>query len=713
MDNMLPPLPILSSENYLNRELSAIAFNQRVLALAKNTRIPLLERVRFISIVGNNLDEFFMVRVSSYIKKAHIGIETTRPDGIAAGQLLYLIRERVTELLSDVRSILRDLFAELTVQGVRVHTYKELSAADHSAISQFFEEEIFPILTPLASDGARPFPFISNLSMNIAVYLIEHGQADDSENYQFVRLKIPETLPRFIDLNRIRRLYGGADSAFTHDFILIEEVISNNLSILCPGMDVVEHHPFRVTRNADIDYEHELEEDEADDYAEAIETSLKERRFGEIVRLSVQDTISPAMLQRLSEELEIVPERDVYVLDGALGSSSLVELASIDRPDLKYPRHVPRVPEGLQGHQDLFTAIRAGDIVLHHPYESFTSVEEFFASAARDPQVVAIKTTLYRVGKNSPLIASLLEARDNDKQVTVLLELKARFDEENNLEWARALERNGVHVIYGVEKFAVKTHAKVCLVIRKEGDALRRYVHIGTGNYNTATARFYSDVGMFTCNSEIADDATRLFNRLTGYAPRTTYKRLLVAPDYLVNGILSLIDNETETALEGRPARIIMKMNQLEEDQVIQALYRASQVGVKIDLLVRGLCCLRPGVPGLSENIRVFGITGRFLEHSRIFYFQSSPQERRVYIGSADIMRRNLYNRVEVVTPVMELRAQTRLLRILATDLANTDGAWELTHEGIYVRREPAEGVQAIDSQHIYMQDSFGFDKMP
>ncbi len=710
---MLPPLPALGPENYLNRELSAIAFNQRVLALAKNPLIPLLERIRFMSIVGNNLDEFFMVRVSSYIKKAHIGIETTRPDGIPAGQLLHLIRERVTELLHNLRALLRDLLAELAVQGVRIHTYSELTATDRGLISQFFEEEIFPILTPLASDGARPFPFISNLSMNIAVYMIEQGQAHDPENYQFVRLKIPETLPRFVDLNRIRRRYGGADNAFTHDFVLIEEVISDNLSILCPGMDVVEHHPFRVTRNADIDYEHELEEDEADDYAEAIETSLKERRFGEIVRLSVQDTISESMLQRLSEELEVVPERDVYVLDGALGSSSLAELASIDRPDLKYPRHIPRSPEQLQGYPDLFSAIRAGDIVLHHPYESFSPVEEFFASAARDPLVVAIKATLYRVGKDSPLIKSLLEARDNDKQVTVLVELKARFDEENNLEWARALERNGVHVIYGVEKFAVKTHAKVCLVIRKEGDTLRRYIHIGTGNYNTATARFYSDVGVFTCNSEIADDATRLFNRLTGYAPLTTYKRLLVAPDYLVNGILSLIDNETETALEGRPTRIIMKMNQLEEDQVIQALYRASQAGVKIDLIVRGLCCLRPGVPGLSENIRVVGITGRFLEHSRIFYFQNAPQDKRVYLGSADIMRRNLYNRVEVVTPVMEQRAQTRLLRILATDLANTDGAWELNSDGVYTRREPAEGVQAIDSQIVYMQDSFGFDKMP
>jgi polyphosphate kinase len=710
---MLPPLPVLTPDNYINRELSAIAFNQRVLALAQNTDIPLLERVRFLAIVGNNLDEFFMVRVSSYIKKVHMGLDTARPDGIPPNQLLYIIRERVIALLGDLRSTLRDLLNELDQQGIRVHAIQSLSATDRAAISQFFEEEIFPILTPLAADGARPFPFISNLSMNIAVHLVENGKdPTDPENYLFVRLKIPETLPRFVDLNRIRRRYGSADSAFTHDFVWIEEVIADNLSLLCPGMTVVEQHPFRVTRNADIDYENELEDD-SDDFADMIENSLRDRRFGEIVRLTVQDTITAPMLKRLADELEIDHERDVYIIDGALGSSSMAELASIDRPDLKYPRYIPRQPEMLQGYQDLFSAIRAGDVVMHLPYESFTPVEEFFAAAARDPQVVAIKATLYRVGKNSPLVKSLLEARDNDKQVTVLVELKARFDEENNLEWARALEQNGVHVIYGVEKFEVKTHAKVCLVIRKEGDMLRRYVHIGTGNYNTTTARFYTDVGLFTCNTEIADDATRLFNRLTGYAPLTTYKRLLVAPDYLLNSILTLIDAEAEAALQGKPAHIIMKMNQLEEDKVIQALYRASQVGVKVDLIVRGLCCLRPGISGLSENIRVYGITGRYLEHSRIFYFKNAPQDRRVYIGSADMMRRNLYNRVEVVTPIIDQRTQQRLLRILATDLQNTTGGWELLSSGEYVRKTPSPDQPTIDSQALFMQDAFGLNQQP
>jgi polyphosphate kinase len=367
----------------------------------------------------------------------------------------------------------------------------------------------------------------------------------------------------------------------------------------------------------------------------------------------------------------------------------------------------------LVGHQDLFTAIRNGDLLIHHPYESFAPVEDFFASAARDPQVVAIKATLYRVGKNSPLVKSLLEARDNDKQVTVLVELKARFDEENNLEWARTLEENGVHVIYGVERFEVKTHAKVCLVIRKEGETLRRYVHVGTGNYNVTTARFYGDVGLFTCNTDIADDATRLFNRLTGYAPRTTYKRLLVAPDYLLDNIVSLIDHEAEAALAGKPARIIMKMNQLEEDKVIQSLYRASQVGVQIDLIVRGLCCLRPGIEGLSDNIRVVSLTGRFLEHARVFFFQNAPESQRFYIGSADMMRRNLYNRVEVVTPVVEPRLQHRLLRILQTDLANTSGAWQLLPTGEYTRLDPADGQPPLDSQATFMQDAFGLPKTP
>lgn len=704
---MLPELPLLTPQNYINRELSAIEFNRRVLGLARERAIPLLERMRFLSIVGSNLDEFYMVRVSSYIKKLVMDISSVRPDGYSPDHLVYTIRDRVSVLLDDMRHTLRVLMEELRDEGIFVQHTRDLSQADRQLLRQYFTDDVYPILTPLAADSARPFPFISNLSMNIGIYLAYPGRPDTPEEYEFVRLKIPETLPRFIDLDKVRRKYGAVESPDRITLVWVEDMISDNLDLLCPGMRVVENHPFRVTRNADIDYEHE-KEDEDFDFSELIENSVKERRFGAVVRLTVQDTISEHMLRQLTEELDVLPDRDVYVVDGALGSSSFSELAAIDRPDLKYPKYTPRIPDAFQAMPDIFAAIRQGDILMHHPYDTFAPVEEFFKVAAHDPDVVAIKATLYRVGKNSPLVRSLMEARDNDKQVTVMVELKARFDEENNLEWARQLEDNGVHVTYGVEKLAIKTHGKICLVIRKEGDTLRRYVHLATGNYNSSTARFYSDIGLFTCNPQIADDATKLFNRLTGFAPGTQYSRLLVAPDFLMNAMLELIDMEAKAALEGKPARIIMKMNQLEEDKVIQHLYRASQCGVKIDLLVRGLCCLKPGLPGLSENIRVTGITGRYLEHARVFYFQNAPSEQRMHFGSADMMRRNLYNRVEIVTPVIEVRLQQKLLRILETDLRNTHGAWEMTKDGEYIRVQPAAGEPPIDSQTIFMQDSFG-----
>lgn len=704
---MLPELPALTPDNYINRELSAIEFNRRVLGLARDPDVPLLERMKFVSIVGSNLDEFYMVRVSSYIKKLRLDIYNVRPDGYTPDQLMYVIRERALALLEDLKHISRDLLEQLAERGVFVRHTNDLSADDRQLLRRNFEDEIYPILTPLASDSARPFPFISNLSMNIGIYLAHPCEPDDPELYEFVRIKIPETLSRFVDLNRIRRKYSQTEAAQGIHMVWIEDVISDNLDLLFPGMRIVEHHPFRITRNADIDYEHEKEVEDYD-FSELIEHSVKERRFGPAVRLTVQDSISANMLKHLSDELEVVPDRDVYIVDGALGSSSLSELYAIDRPDLKYPRHVPRIPETFMNAADIFTAIRQGDILIHHPYDSFAPVEEFFKAAAHDPDVVAIKATLYRVGKNSPLVKSLLEARDNDKQVTVMVELKARFDEENNLEWARQLEDNGVHVTYGVEKLAIKTHGKICLVIRKEGDALRRYVHLATGNYNSTTARFYSDIGLFTCNAEIADDATRLFNRLTGFAPATQYKRLLVAPEFLTSSILDLIDGEAIAALEGKPAHIVAKMNQLEEDKVIQHLYRASQCGVRVDLIVRGLCCLTAGIPGLSENIRVICNTGRFLEHSRIFYFQNAPADQRAFIGSADMMRRNLYNRVEIVTPVIDIRNQQRLIRLMATDLANTVGAWEMLANGEYRRRQPNPGEPAFSSQEQFMQDSFG-----
>lgn len=707
------PAPILSAELYANRELSNIEFNRRVLAQAQDESLPLLERVKFLAIFSNNMDEFFMVRIASYLQKIKLGIATTRPDGLTPAQVMTEVRRRTLELVALQRDIMRDLFAKLEQADVCIKPLHELHPIQREALRTMFQEEIFPVLTPLAVDHSRPFPFISNLSLNLGVFLRHQGASSDND-LEFARLKVPEFLPRLINVGQVLRKYApqgvGAERC-QYTFIWVEELIADNLDMLFAGMTVVEQHPFRITRNADIDYEHELEDGEELDVSEWIEESVRMRRFGFVVRLSVPEEISPRMLSRLINELEVDAERDVYMIEGALGASSLFELASIDRPDLKDPAYLARVVTPSNG--GLFAAIRAGDILVHHPYDSFMSVEQFFLAAAHDPDVLAIKATLYRVGKNSPVVQALMEARDNDKQVAVLVELKARFDEENNLEWARALERKGVHVTYGVEELKIKTHAKVSLVVRREPDGVRRYVHLGTGNYNASTARIYTDLGIFTCNREIADDATRLFNRLTGFAPATSYKRLLVAPDYLRLELLRLIELETAAAQAGKPARIIFKMNQLEEDTVMQKLYEASQAGVKVDLIVRGLCCLRPGIPGFSDNIRVISIIGRFLEHSRIYYFQNAPVERRLYMGSADIMRRNLYNRVEVVFPVLDERLQRKALRILATQLRDNVGAWGLQPDDRYVRIQRDENDPMINSQALFMSDSYGLDILP
>jgi polyphosphate kinase len=693
----------LTPETYTNRELSTIDFNWRVLALAQDKSIPVLERLKFVAIVGNNLDEFFMVRVAPYVQKFKLGISTARPDGYHPDQLVAEIRKQVMQLMNEQRITMRRLLEELEQHNVYLCSVADLPKAYRQAVRMLFHEEIFPVLTPLAADHARPFPFISNLSLNLGVYL-RHG--DDPTHTDFVRIKVPEALPRIIELSKVLQKYLGKPERPDH-FLWIEDIIAQNLDLLFPGMEILEHHPFRVTRNADIDYEHEMEE-ELLDISAVIEASVRERRFGSVIRLSVQADISKRMLRRLIQELGVDIDRDVYMVDGALGSSGLFELQQVNRPELKYPPHVPRLPEEAQKGVDIFTTIRQQDILLHHPYDSFAPVEEFFRAAARDPHVLAIKVTLYRVGKNSPIVQSLMEARENDKQVAVLVELKARFDEENNLEWARALEHQGVHVTYGVEKLPVKTHAKIALVVRREGESLRRYVHLGTGNYNVTTARLYTDLGMLTTHPELAEDATRLFNRLTGYAPATSYQRLLVAPEYLHGTIIDLIDHEIEVARQGGSARMVLKMNQLEEDVIIQRLYEASRAGVKIDLIVRGFCCLRPGLPGISENIRVRSILGRFLEHPRIYYFKNAPPDQQFYAGSADLMRRNLHNRVETVFPVLDPRLQARLLRMLATDLRANVRTWELQPDGAYRQLEPAPGEPVIDSQQIFIQDSSG-----
>lgn len=703
-------LDLLNPDTFTNRELSTIDFNVRVLALAANPGIPLLERIKFAAIVGNNLDEFYMVRVGSYLQKHKLGISSSRADGYTPTQLVNEIRKRAIRLMTDQRRIIGELLAELEAHEVYISEVSSLHMAEREAVRVYFYEEVFPVLTPLAADHARPFPFISNLSLNIGVYLRRHEHNTMHEDRsEFVRIKVPEVLPRLVDLGQVIRRYAPHLSPKPHHLLWLEEIIADNLDLLFSGMEIVEQHPFRITRNADIDYEHEMD-DELADISTFIEAGVRERRFGSVVRLTVQHDISERMLTRLIRELNVDPDRDVYMVNGKLGTSSLFQLASIDRPDLKYPPYVPKTPETLTQIDDIFAAIRKGDILLHHPYDSFLAVEEFFRQAARDPQVLAIKATLYRVGKNSPVVRALMDARENDKQVAVLVELKARFDEENNLEWARALEHNGVHVTYGVEKLPVKTHAKIVMVVRKEGEGLRRYLHLGTGNYNASTARLYSDLGVLTCHPEIGEDATRLFNRLTGYAPDTSYKRLLVAPEYLQLAILDLIDNEIEAARSGKPARLIFKMNQLEEELIIHKLYEASRAGVKINLIVRGLCCLRAGVPGYSDNIRVISILGRFLEHPRIYYFHNAPDDQQIYAGSADLMRRNLYNRVETVYPILDARLRRRALRILSTDLCNNALAWEMLPDGTYARIQRGPQDDIIDSQYIFMQDSAGLD---
>lgn len=701
-------LPELNPQTYINRELAWIEFNRRVLAMAQDETVPLLERVKFLAIFSNNLDEFYMVRVASVHDKMKADLPSVRPDGYQAGPLLAEIRAHVVELVAQQRITMREVFAKLAEHGIRVLDISEIEAHHRDTIREYFHNEIFPILTPLAVDHARPFPFISNLSLNLAVWL-KRSNGHGNQDTEFVRVKVPEALPRLVDIGKVLRRYAN-DSSMKDTFLWMEDVISDNLDSLFPGMRVLEHYPFRVTRDADVDYEQE--EEAVGSMSAMIEESVKERRFGSVVRLSVPDNISDRTLNQLIRQLGVEPERDVYLIDGALGASSLFELSGVDHPELKYPPFAPRIPDNLSEH-DIFSAIRKGDILLHHPYESFAPVEAFFRAAARDPDTLAIKATLYRVGKNSPIVEALLEARDNDKQVAVLVELKARFDEENNLEWARQLEHKGVHVTYGVEELPVKTHAKVALVVRRERDGVNRYIHLGTGNYNASTARMYTDLGLLTCNPEIADDVSKLFNRLTGYAPATTYNRLLVAPEHLHAGLYTLIDNEIAAARAGKNARLIFKMNQLEEDVMIQKLYQASQAGVQIDLIVRGLSCLVPGVPGVSDNIRLLSHIGRFLEHSRIFYFQNAPNAKRLYMGSADLMRRNLYNRVEVVFPILEARLQKLVLRTLATYLRDNQLAWEMQPDGTYIRLQPQPDEEILNSQAMFMEDSFGVQSMP
>lgn len=683
-------------EVYINRELSWIEFNRRVFHEAQDSRHPLLERVKFLSIFDTNLDEFIMIRLAGLKDQSVAHVTTRSPDGRTGEQQLEAVRKKLNPHLQETRQFWRTvLMPALVAEHIHILDFEQLDAMQRIAMQTYFENEIFPVLTPLAVDPGHPFPHISNRSLNLAVMITDslHGERP-------ARVKVPPTLPRLIPVP----LQDGQSGK--RAFVWIEQVIAAHLNLLFPGFDVWESYPFRVLRDADI----ELREDDSSDLLESIEQSLRERRFGSVVDLAVNPSMPQRIRDLLLENLELGPD-DLTVVDGPLGLGDLIELQRIERPDLKYQSFTPTTPLELRKGQDLFQAIRHHDQLLHHPYDSFDVIVDFLRTAARDPQVLAIKQTLYRVGTNSPIVNLLQEAVENGKQVAVLVELKARFDEENNIEWARALERSGVHVVYGL--IGLKTHAKLALVVRREADGLRRYVHLGTGNYNTATARAYEDLGLLTCRPEICADASALFNLLTGYSRQSAYRKLLVAPLGLRSGIIDRIEREIAAHQQYGNGLVIFKTNALVDPRVIAALYRASQAGVQVDLIVRGICCLRPGIPGLSEAIRVRSVLGRFLEHSRIYYFGNGGSEE-MFLGSADMMQRNLDGRVETLFPIEDPVLRTALRdNLLKRMLADTVNVCELQATGSYIRVLPDPGEPPFDSQAWFITHSLLATEQP
>ncbi len=645
---------------YLNRELSWLDFNARVLALADDPSVPLLERLKFLAIFSTNLDEFFQVRVAALKDQLAAGLTRPAADGRTPAQQLLEISDRVNELVAVQEDVLlNELTPALREAGVAVVRWDELDEDDAKHLVEVFENRVFPVLTPLAVDPGHPFPYISNLSLNLAVMVSDPHTSER----RFARVKVPSSLPRFLPLPDGQR------------FVPLEQVIASQLSTLFPGMSVVEHGVFRVTRNADLT----LEEEEADDLLAAVEIELRRRRFGRAVRLEAERSMSPEVMELLLTELDLV-EDDVSHHDGPIDLSGLWKVWAIDRPDLKDDAWPPvaqaRLAEAVANDKSIFSVIRQGDLLVHHPYDSFaTSVEDFISQAADDPQVLSLKMTLYRAGGDSPIVRSLIKAAERGVQVAVLVELKARFDEQTNIAWAKQLERAGVHVVYGL--LGLKTHAKCVLVVREEPEGLRRYVHLGTGNYNSSTARIYEDVGVLSCDPALGADLIQLFNHITGYSREPRYRKLLVAPRWLRPRLTDLIANEQRY---GRAGRIIMKMNSLADSAMADVLYTASQAGVSIDLVIRGICVLRAGVPGLSDSIRVRSIVGRYLEHSRIFYFANGagPGKPAYYIGSADLMSRNLDRRVEVVAPVEGTEQHQRLREVLDIDLDPDTKCWTL-----------------------------------
>ncbi len=689
---------------YFNRELSWLEFNRRVLAQALDKRTPLLERLKFMAIFSSNLDEFFMVRVAALKKQVAADVSKRSADGLSPQQQLDAIGKTLTPMIEEQhRHFEKVLKKELTKSGVYFLDYVDLNQEQRNYVNNYFEEHIFPVLTPLAVDPSHPFPYISNLSLNLAVVLKDPA----IDNELFARVKLPKVLPRFIALpEELRQRHRNKPGVWTG--IPIEQVVTHNLEYLFPGMNILESYAFRVTRSADLS----VEEDEADDLLLAIEKELQKRRIGgSSVRLEIEASIPSELRSTIIRELAL-EENDVYDIDGLLCLGDLMSLLSIPLPELKDRPWNSVLPPRLSWlreeedskpeNENFFNVIRHGDILVHHPYHSFSNtVLRFITEAAYDPNVLAIKMTLYRTSGDSPIVKALIAAAQNDKQVVALVELKARFDEENNILWARKLEKSGVHVVYGVT--GLKTHTKITLVVRQEKEKIRRYVHIGTGNYNPKTAKIYTDLGLLSCREELGADLTDLFNFLTGYSRQKSYRKLLVAPVSLRERMIELIDREAENCRKGKTGRIVAKMNSLVDQQIIQKLYEASGAGVEIDLIVRGICCLRPKLPKISENIRVISIIGRFLEHSRIFYFHNDGQEE-IYIGSADWMTRNLSRRVEAVTPIESPEIFSDLQEILGVMLADNRKAWELQSDGVYVQRKPKKDEEERSTHDTFME---------
>ena len=671
---------------YLNRELSWLAFNHRVLEEAEDPSWPLLERLKFLAITFSNLDEFFMIRVAGLHDQLEQAEAERSPDGLTPRQQLSRIREVVRKLLKSATELLeKQLLPGLAKHEIRIRDWKSLGKGSQERAKAYFRESVFPVLTPLAVDPGHPFPFISNLSLSLAV---EAADPESGER-RFARVKVPEILPRFVPLERFSE---DPEETRAGEFLPLEALISANLDQLFPGMQIVGCYPFRITRDMDI----EIMQEEAHDLLVTIDREIRRRKFGAVVRLEVHPDTPQRIREFLLSKLEI-EEDDLYEEPGILGAAALMSVAMLPRADLHDTPFVQNLNHALADAEDPFTVIRQGDILLHHPYDSFQPVLQFLRRAAEDPNVLAIKMTLYRTGSNSEIVKALIAAAENGKQVAVAIELKARFDEQNNIVWARQLERAGVHVFYG--SVGLKTHAKVILVVRREGEQIRRYVHLSTGNYNVSTSRLYTDLGMFSADQVLGEDVSEVFNALSGFAKVSQYRKLAVAPVTLAPTILAKINEQTDAARAGKPARIYAKMNALVDLPVIDALYAASKAGVQIDLCIRGICCLRPGLPGISENIRVFSVVGRFLEHCRVFAF-GSGEEEQLYLASADWMPRNLYRRVELMFPVGDPLLKSRIYReVIEPSLTDNSRAQDLQSDGDYVRRRPAPGEPVRDAQ--------------